>query len=321
MTSTLLFTFYDLSDNTYTLQHPIEFEIVKSYDSPAQSFEGIFPCDADYPEFYRMQVSLNGNILFKGRLDEQTETHNDQGRRLTIMARSLGALLLDNEALPQTYTNVYLSDLFDEHIRPYGFTSLTAPQDVFFNQYQVVKGMSGWEVFYNFFRSSALGLAYVDDDDNIICQFGPPMGETYTFSNLSDTAMHYSSLKVTRNRYSDISKYVIRNSEGVYDSSYISPNTVSWKLNRTRYLIPSPEFSLFENAPRQEAILRIRRAHMGRFVVTLTYPGIFTAKVGDRINLNTGLHEYTGLFAHQVRMRMSAAGMTTTYTLLDPTYV
>ena len=40
----LRFIAYGAKD-TFTFDHPVEFELVKSYDSPAQSLEAVFPCE------------------------------------------------------------------------------------------------------------------------------------------------------------------------------------------------------------------------------------------------------------------------------------
>ena len=40
----LRFIAYGAKD-TFTFDHPVEFELVKSYDSPAQSLEVVVPCE------------------------------------------------------------------------------------------------------------------------------------------------------------------------------------------------------------------------------------------------------------------------------------
>lgn len=152
-------TVKDSADNAVLLPAPLEWEIVKSLDSPAHSFEGIFPCVRACGDLRSVEVKIGGRTLFSGRPDEAAVTEDADGRRLKLIARSIGAVLLDNEALPQTYTTgLSLTELFDEHIRPYGFSTLITDFDVFFNQYQILKGTSEWEALSNFFRNGSQGI-------------------------------------------------------------------------------------------------------------------------------------------------------------------
>ena len=56
-------------------------------------------------------------LVFRGIVDQQDTKISPQGNRLRLVARSLAALLLDNEALPQTYINPSLRGLFERHAR------------------------------------------------------------------------------------------------------------------------------------------------------------------------------------------------------------
>ena len=107
----LRFIAYGAKD-TFTFDHPVEFELVKSYDSPAQSLEAVFPYEqAMNTELMRLLLFHGEQRLFYGLVDETCLSHTDEGRRLKIAARSVGALLLDNEAVPKLYTNVYLREI------------------------------------------------------------------------------------------------------------------------------------------------------------------------------------------------------------------
>lgn len=67
------------------------------------------------------------------------------------------------------YTNVDLQRIFDEHIKPYGFETLVYDNNAIFNHYQVQKGMSEWEVLYNFARNASSLPAYIDSEGRVIC--------------------------------------------------------------------------------------------------------------------------------------------------------
>lgn len=315
-------TFYGLDRDLMrvNLPRPLEFELVKSFDSPAHSFEGDFPCERAYPEFMYVEFWDGQTRLFRGLVDEQTVTENDGGRRFRLIARSRGSLLLDNEARPQTYQNVDLQDIFENHIRPYGFSELNAQTLPLFNVFPILKGTSEWEVFYNFFRNSGHGVAYINDENKVICCEHPDTGVIHSISNRDPDAMRYSSLKIVNNRYSPVTEYIIRDQDGAYSYSYQNPDQTTG-LTRRRYLIPSGEFMDASYAGWFEAFLRIKRSMLGKQVITATVPGYQAASLCDRVNLDAGLCRYDGLFVHQLRWKLSAGGVSTTFTLIDPQYI
>ena len=138
-----------------TLPPPVEWELVRSFDSPADSFTAVFPYEQACGGFHSVEAVMGERRLFYGGVDETSVTAGAAGRRLKLLARGPGAVLLDNEALPWIYTNVDLQRIFDEHIKPYGFETLVYDNNAIFNHYQVQKGMSEWEVLYNLARNAS----------------------------------------------------------------------------------------------------------------------------------------------------------------------
>ncbi len=63
-----------------------------------------------------------GEVVFFGPVDELQRRFSSEGCMLEIVARSMAALLLENEAIPQTYAYPSLPLLFERHGKPYGFT-------------------------------------------------------------------------------------------------------------------------------------------------------------------------------------------------------
>jgi hypothetical protein len=317
----LRFIAYGAKD-TFTFDHPVEFELVKSYDSPAQSLEAVFPCEqAMNTELMRLLLFHGEQRLFYGLVDETCLSHTDEGRRLKIAARSVGALLLDNEAVPKLYTNVYLREIISDHLSPYGFPTVIGVDNPFFSQYQIVKGTSEWEAFSNFCRSAARGTAYLNDEGDVICTVNPPRGKTLQISNRREDAIHYASLRVVNNRYAPVSKFLIRDNDGAYSYSYTNPEASTLNIQRIRCLIPGPEYSEGTEGGWLDGRLRVRRSMLGKLVITATCPGLLEAAFGDRVDLDDGYTTRSGLFVQQVRHRLGEGGYTTTLTLLDINYV
>ena len=315
-------TVKDSADNAVLLPAPLEWEIVKSLDSPAHSFEGIFPCAHACGDLRSVEVKIGGRTLFSGRLDEAAVTEDADGRRLKLIARSIGAVLLDNEALPQTYTTgLSLTELFDEHIRPYGFSTLITDFDVFFNQYQILKGTSEWEALSNFFRNGSQGIARIDDAGRVVCKMNPGEGSFHRISNRDAGAQRYTCLKITDNRYSPITRFVIRDDDGAYSYAYNNPEASALGLVRKRYLIPSVEYTLTPTGGQIDAMLRIRRSMLGKRVVTVTCPGLLDISVCDTASVSGGYETFEGLLVHQVRHRLASSGASTELTLVDRGYL
>lgn len=312
---------YDLAGGEVLLPKLSEWELVKSFDSPARSFQGRFPCSQGYPELYQVQVFCGETELFHGFVDEQTITLNDKGAALTLMARSPGAVLLDNEAEPQVYTNVDLNQIYRNHVVPYEIYMGVTNINPFFNQYQVVKGLSEWEAFYNFLRSSQQGCAYLRQDDTIIISSTTPVGKSWSFSNGTGGGIPFASLRYTNDRYTPVSEFYVRDQDAVYSQHYENPKAQALKLRRKRYLIPAIEFTPYTGAGEIEGMVRVRHSMMSKEIVTLICPDLLEVEFNDRATVEWSGQRWENWFVYQVRMQVSGAGATTTLTLLNPAYV
>ncbi|MCI9575501.1 MAG: hypothetical protein HFJ84_02260 [Clostridiales bacterium] len=133
-----------------SLPAPISVKIRMDEDAPAHSFTGIFPVDTPLVSFLTCRIWRGDELVFRGILDEQSVCVEKSGMTLRLVARSEAALLLDNEALPQTYVNPSLKQLFDRHAAPYGLAGVEGNQGAFRGKLTVKKGMSEWQVFEEF---------------------------------------------------------------------------------------------------------------------------------------------------------------------------
>ena len=67
-------TVRDSAGNAFSLPAPLEWEIVKSLDSPAHSFEGIFPCARACGDLRSVEVLAGERTLFSGGVDAAAVT-------------------------------------------------------------------------------------------------------------------------------------------------------------------------------------------------------------------------------------------------------
>jgi hypothetical protein len=87
---------------------PIRIRLDRDADAPADAFEGVFPCSAGFQPITNLKIfDSQGNVCFDGIVDEQENSLTN--KVLTLTARSRAALLLDNEAMPQTYASPSLA--------------------------------------------------------------------------------------------------------------------------------------------------------------------------------------------------------------------
>ena len=149
----------------------------------------------------------------------------------------------------------------------------------------------------------------------------PDEGSAHLISNRDAGALRFTSLKITDNRYSPITRFVIRDDDGAYSYAYNNPEASALGLVRKRYLIPSVEYTLTPTGGQIDAMLRIRRSMLGKRVVTVTCPGLPDIAVCDTATVSGGYETLEGLLVHQVRHRLASSGASTELTLVDRGYL
>lgn len=136
------------------LPAPMRLRLRSEEDAPADSMEARFPVWEGVGTLCGIQCfDRRGQLLFDGIVDEQAILESGTGAVAELSARSRAALLLDNEAEPQTYRMPSLKLLFERHATPYGFTGYVGRDEVFGGVYTVEKGMSEWQVLEGFCKT------------------------------------------------------------------------------------------------------------------------------------------------------------------------
>ena len=117
-----------------------------SEDAPADGFSGVFPLSSSFGNLTGIRIlDSSGELLFDGVTDIQREISAAGGRVLKLAARSRAGLLLDSEAVPQTYSSPSLPMIYARHVKPYGFSGWSGSEQVFEGTMQIAKGMSEWQ--------------------------------------------------------------------------------------------------------------------------------------------------------------------------------
>ncbi len=228
------------------LGQPVQVRLSREEDVPADGFTGVFPLAGTLGSITGIRVyDRNHNLCFDGIVDVQAESDSD-ARLLTLTARSSAALLLDNEALPQTYYKPSLAVIFANHVRPYGFSAFRGNEKMAGGALTVTKGMSEWQA------ASAFCTQYLNVKPRIVNGVFDATGEVPKGSvRFGGTGVPYSSL-IIENKYSEIVSELMAQAggNGAYVSAAKERDAAGLGIRRRRCL------SVGQNA---ESVLRAAR--------------------------------------------------------------
>ena len=140
---------WDAKGVRVTFTKPLKLSFEASEDAPADRLTAMFAVRGSVPVLRTAEMWEGERCVFRGPVDTQTEEQNREGLLLTVSARSLAGVLLDQEALPQTYCMPSMSLLMQRHFAPLGF-SYQGEDLVWRGEMTVSKGMSEWTVLKSF---------------------------------------------------------------------------------------------------------------------------------------------------------------------------
>lgn len=146
----LTYILTDINDRKSTMKYPLSVSFVSSDDAPADSLTVVFAVNESVYPVVSVIVENGGERIFNGLVDTQTEQQTSGGMLLTLTARSLECILLDNEALPQTYCMPSMPLIFKRHLEVLGFKEYIGTDKAFNGEMIISKGMSEWAVLEMF---------------------------------------------------------------------------------------------------------------------------------------------------------------------------
>ena len=200
-----------LTGETIDLGEPEELSLSYDRDAPADLLRVKFPARSLWPELREVRLLENGESFFRGIVDEQNTALSSAGLRTELICRSPEALLLDNEAQPETITNPSLTMLEDKLLIPVGLTLGAGDAERKRGELTVGKGDSCWTVLNAFCRSFLGTTPYVDETGVVRCD--TPEVKRVSPSQVISAQIHYKPCKV-------ISQVWKQSSRGEYDTLY-----------------------------------------------------------------------------------------------------
>lgn len=289
-----------------SLGTPLSLHISRGAAAPADELVGEFPWIA-LPALYRLRVSDGDRIVFFGPVDVQQEQISSHGATLRVEGRSMAALLLDNEAVPQTYYSPPFSTIFARHAAPYGFLTYRVPgSSEKIGEFTVTKGMSEWQVLESFCRR-AWGASPILREGAELTVGGLENKEMLLFG---DGGKGLTCLSITRTRreYERISELLVRSAkDGRYTVSLTDEQALRDGIRRRRCLSTSSAVS---------AKQVLANARQKSLEYTLVLPGWPEVHPGNKAELSDKLlGRNSGLKVWSVEYEIGAGGMLCIVTL------
>ena len=301
-----------LDGKTIPLSHVLQISVLSSLASPAQSLYVESVVDNFPGELGEICVTCDAQTVFCGQVDRQVSSLSSRGRILTIEARSKGAFLLDNEAVPCTMTNVNISAVFSRFIAPYRFLLYHPSPGRTLPAYTVHKGVSEWEALTGYTLRVYGRTPYVIGDQVMLDR-----PRSAVPLSVGGAGAPYQEIAHTHFPYRIVSKVVLRDIDGYYRSAVNNSAAADYGIQRKRYVIPASEFI---DSPGLDANQRIRRSMLEKESVRITLPGIVMAHIGQEVEIADPNFRLYNLMVYECAWKQSAKGIVTILTLMSTIY-
>lgn len=177
MEEAVIFWGENKSGSEILLGAPLRMEIKKDRGA-ADMLTILFPA-ADIWEnirsIYGYRAESHG-LVFSGLVDEQTALFGGDGIRIEMVARSLAALLIDNEVMPQTIRNPSLAFISRHFLEPLGLRAAAGDMAARSGELVIKKGTSVMSLMNEFCRVFLGTEPYVTREGLVYCGGSPSPG-------------------------------------------------------------------------------------------------------------------------------------------------
>ncbi len=278
---------------------------------PADSLTVTFPYsseiskNADY-----ISVYLENKLIFTGQIDEIITIKKADGVINKLTARSMASFLLDNEAEALTYINPSAGFIFERHLKPLGIVEYEADDVPFYGALKIDKGMTHWQVFYNFCKNRYGAMPRISGDGKAYFK-GADNTDVVTFGDEKDD-VHYVSLREKNKRFKLISEVKLKLNEfGTYSGVIKNSNDESNSINRVRYVNLISDNNTIETADKI-----INQSNLESYTIELECLGCHSGIIGSKaIIYDNLLGEIKNLRIISVRYTLDNSGEKTTVTM------
>lgn len=213
---------------------PVSMVINKDTDVPADDMTVTF-CGTSLPFLARITVISDGKNIFTGIVDKQEFITDSNGNMVKIVARSMAALLTDNEALPENFYNVSDKILYYRYAQSLGIGGFVGNGKAYVGRLNVEKGVTLWQVL-DTFCSRKYGVSPRVNEENVLVFNGRLSNAHIIFSN-NGSGVPYVSRTAAHNRYNMLSQVMVRlNANTEYNLPIGNMKAEKIGIDRVRYL-------------------------------------------------------------------------------------
>ena len=175
----------------------------------------VFPVREIPEELAEITVQEDGKDVFRGIVDEQTVKLSPFGLQLELTCRSLAALLLDCEAMPEALQLLTADDLEEKYLTPLGLRYGESDRTARARGITLTKGDSCWEAVAMFWEKTFGGTPCVRPDGSI----GRPEKKVYSIPASQVITLRHNVQPCRR-----IGDVVVQSSGGEYDTVFRAEN-------------------------------------------------------------------------------------------------
>ncbi len=280
----------------------LEWKLQYACGTPCDSFEVRCPWGAGLEKALSDGVSFEGfegeEQVFAGVVDEYECRWGEEGGRLFLAGRGMGALLLDNEAAPADYQTATLDDILRDHVFPYGILLSQRGQVPPVPGFSVESGSSEWQVLRDFAkyhggieprfdRAGRLVLTDWESEKRLVIDDNTPLVQ----------------LCYRERRYGVLSEVLVLDR-----ARKTSQRTVNQALldrgYRCRRVICTPGKSSYREM-RQSGEFQLAQSAEGRLTLEVTLPKVFAAWPGELVEVRRTRPAVDGVW----RVQESECGM------------
>ncbi|MBQ9674121.1 MAG: hypothetical protein IJV39_05800 [Ruminococcus sp.] len=226
----LMVKLIDDTKKTVAEVQPLSLTLDLSLSAPAHSAVIIIPyrklSSCAMVEVYDDEFSV-----FCGITDEEIVILGKEGRLIKLTARSMMALLIDNEVCPCEFVFPTGEYLGYRYLSPYGI-EFSAEKKRLNGNITVEKGMSVYEVLYKYCKQALGTLPFVSADGKFDF-YGGVSEKSVVFGK---SGKQYTTLKLNSKRCNMISTVFLKLSEKGYCSKVINPFADGTLIRRERYI-------------------------------------------------------------------------------------
>ena len=297
----LTFIATDIFGVDVPLPQPLSITINQEENVPADDLTVVFPLVYNLQELNRILVKDNDVIVFKGIVDEQQAISNKNGAFLKIIARSMAAVLLDNESKPVSYINPSVSVIFSRHLDPCGIESYKGDNLSCVGSFNVPKGSTNWQVL-NSFCIKTFGNSPRIESDGTANFKGLARDRKIVFSN--SNGINYISVTENNKRCNLISSVWVKTDEqGDYATEVKNDGVADRSIKRERYIDATVNTDLYV------ADKMINNSLDSSYELTLMCLGCYLDIIGSKASVeDKHLGKFTNLYVSGICYTLNSNG-------------